>query len=118
MSETKISTKPVAYGECHQDGEIVDIVLTSEKENTGDYRFAYLERFTEPLYRRSQFEAVMAEEKLRMQPLRNVDGGLRLFFKQVDGKSFYCKCGCNIFHKPDVSNLELYKCNKCGELCK
>lgn len=23
-------------------------------------------------------------------------------------------CGCNVFHKPDDQDLDLYKCNSCG----
>lgn len=29
-------------------------------------------------------------------------------------KGFRCGCGCNVFHKPDKTNLLLYKCNACG----
>ena len=26
---------------------------------------------------------------------------------------FYCTCGCNVFHKPDNENVNLYQCNSC-----
>lgn len=35
------------------------------------------------------------------------------FTLKVAGKRFFCSCGCNVFHKPDNKNLELYRCNCC-----
>ena len=45
----------------------------------------------------------------------NDDGTLRNFTLRIDGKSFRCECGCNVFHKPDRNNVNLYKCNGCGQ---
>lgn len=50
------------------------------------------------------------------QPLREEDGSLKQFMfrnYQLSGRSFYCECGCNVFHRPDRENLDLYKCNCC-----
>ena len=30
-----------------------------------------------------------------------------------NGAYFRCQCGCNVFHKPDDTKLELYQCNAC-----
>lgn len=32
----------------------------------------------------------------------------------VGGHSFFCQCGCNVFHKPDRTDLDVYQCNSCG----
>lgn len=44
----------------------------------------------------------------------NNDGDVESFTIKVKGKSFYCVCKANVFHKPDKTNLNLYKCNSCG----
>lgn len=28
---------------------------------------------------------------------------------------FRCLCGCNVFHKPDSTDTNLYQCNLCGK---
>ena len=48
------------------------------------------------------------------KPLLHPDGGLHQFMLKVGGKHFRCECGCNVFHKPDDADLELYECNSCG----
>lgn len=45
----------------------------------------------------------------------NDDGTLRNFTLRIDGKIFRCECGCNVFHKPDRNDVNLYKCNGCGQ---
>lgn len=42
------------------------------------------------------------------------DGRLHEFTLKVAGRRFFCDCGCNVFHKPDRSQTELYECNACG----
>lgn len=46
------------------------------------------------------------------------DGSLENFTLPIKGKLQFCpnNCGCNVFHKPDDKNLNLYKCNSCN--CK
>ena len=44
----------------------------------------------------------------------NDDGTLHNFMLKLDGKSFRCECGCNVFHKPDRKHLEIYECNGCA----
>lgn len=34
---------------------------------------------------------------------------------RIDGKSFRCQCGCNVFHHPDPKQPNLYECNACEE---
>ncbi len=41
------------------------------------------------------------------------DGSLHEFVLRIKGSKFTCKCGCNVFHKPDKTNLNKYKCNAC-----
>ena len=48
------------------------------------------------------------------EALKREDGTLWQFTLKVAGKPFYCRCGCNVFHKPDIGNLDKYRCNACG----
>jgi hypothetical protein len=32
---------------------------------------------------------------------------------RINGKAFYCSCGCNVFHHPDDSDDNLWQCNAC-----
>ena len=41
------------------------------------------------------------------------DGKIKSFTLIVGGKDFFCKCGCNCFHKPDRTDLNKYRCNSC-----
>jgi hypothetical protein len=52
-------------------------------------------------------------ETNRIKPVRMNDGKLENFILKVAGKPFRCQCGCNVFHKPDDTRLEHYKCNGC-----
>ena len=42
------------------------------------------------------------------------DGRLHEFTLKIAGKCFFCNCDCNVFHKPDRNQPELYECNACG----
>lgn len=35
---------------------------------------------------------------------------------KIDGKSFRCACGANVFHHPNGDDKSIYKCNACGEM--
>jgi len=37
---------------------------------------------------------------------------------KIGGKRFYCECGCNCFHKPDLEDEFIYKCNACNSVYK
>ena len=51
------------------------------------------------------------------EPVRLPDGKVESFLVRVNGESFSCTgCGCNVFHKPDKRNLDMYKCNSCGTI--
>lgn len=52
-------------------------------------------------------------QDLYAEAVKNDDGSLRNYFARVSGSSFRCDCGCNVFHKPDKKDLELYRCNGC-----
>lgn len=54
------------------------------------------------------------EEKPKPTPVMK-NGKMEEFIVRVAGKPFRCNCGCNVFHKPDDTDLELYQCNACGE---
>ena len=49
-----------------------------------------------------------------IQPVLHPDGNRHQFTVRIDGSLFRCGCGCNVFHKPDDTDLELYECNSCG----
>lgn len=51
----------------------------------------------------------------KVGPLRNEDGSLHQKTLRIGGKSHRCSCGCNVFHHPDASRLDLYECNGCGQ---
>lgn len=45
------------------------------------------------------------------------DGTLHNFTLKVAGVAYHCpmhECGCNCFHKPDRTDLNIYRCNSCG----
>lgn len=44
--------------------------------------------------------------------LRHPDGTLHQFMPKLNGKSFRCECGCNVFHKK-VSDPNRFICNCC-----
>jgi hypothetical protein len=43
------------------------------------------------------------------------DGKLENFMLKIGGKSYRCKCGCNVFHKPDDRRPDIYRCNSCDD---
>lgn len=43
------------------------------------------------------------------------DGKLENFMPKVNWEFFRCECGCNVFHKPNKLNLDLFECNGCQE---
>jgi hypothetical protein len=60
-------------------------------------------------------QATYLEDNKRLpQPVRTADGNKENFTIRSSGKFFHCQCGCNVFHKPDDRDLELYECNACG----
>ena len=57
----------------------------------------------------------LALEDKGMQPVRTADGKLENFTLRIAGQPYRCVCRCNVFHKPDRENMELYECNSCGQ---
>ena len=52
----------------------------------------------------------------QVQPVKNPDGSLKNFtVRLTNGRLHRCECMCNVFHKPDDGNLNLYRCNSCGK---
>ena len=49
-------------------------------------------------------------------PVLNEDGSLHQFTLNIEGKPYRCKCGCNVFHKPNKEKLMVYQCNSCKEI--
>lgn len=47
-------------------------------------------------------------------PVAYKDTRPEAFMPKVNGVSFRCDCGCNVFHKPDSEQPMLYECNGCG----
>lgn len=48
-------------------------------------------------------------------PVRTADGKIEQFLLRVEGKSYRCRCGANVFHKPHADRPEIYECNGCGQ---
>lgn len=47
-------------------------------------------------------------------PVTLPDGTIENFMPKIGGELFKCRCGCNIFHKPDRDDPDIYECNACG----
>lgn len=47
------------------------------------------------------------------EPVKTEDGKIESFTLVVGGEDFFCRCGCNCFHKPDKLDLNKYRCNVC-----
>lgn len=47
------------------------------------------------------------------EPVTTEDGKIESFTLKVGGEDFFCKCGCNCFHKPDKTRLNVFECNIC-----
>ncbi len=59
-----------------------------------------------------------AEMLPKPKPVLNEDGTLKNFMVNMineGGRSFYCRCGGNVFHKPDSARPSVYRCNSCEE---
>lgn len=48
-----------------------------------------------------------------MVPVKTEDGHIESFILTVGGEDYTCRCGCNCFHKPDCTDLDLFQCNSC-----
>lgn len=59
--------------------------------------------------------AYLALEDKAPEPVRTDDGKLENFTLRIAGSPYRCPCRCNVFHKPDRTNLDLYECNGCGQ---
>jgi len=35
---------------------------------------------------------------------------------KVNGKSFRCHCGCNVFHHNEEYDTDIFECNSCHEI--
>lgn len=66
------------------------------------------------LLKQNSPEAIMKRIRLN-GPLLQEDGSLHQFTLKIEGQPYRCNCGCNVFHKPDQENLNIYKCNSCEE---
>jgi hypothetical protein len=54
-------------------------------------------------------------EKDFRNAVKTDDGKLENFTLRIQGKSQRCSCGCNVFHKPDKTRPDIFRCNSCGE---
>lgn len=45
--------------------------------------------------------------------VNNSDGTLQNTTLHIKGESFFCSCGCNVFHQPDSTKPGSYQCNSC-----
>lgn len=51
----------------------------------------------------------------QLEPVKDEYGLLKQIILYIGGSedSFRCKCGCNVFHHPDKTRLDIYECNGC-----
>lgn len=71
---------------------------------------AELERLQVALSAQNSDQPLLTDKQI---PVLNDDGTLHNFTLKIGGKLYCCKCGCNVFHKPDRNNLDMYQCNGC-----
>ena len=64
----------------------------------------------ENLRERKQIESI----RIRDDPVLMADGDLHQWTLKIGGRNYRCKCGCNVFHKPDKGKLMVYRCNSCN----
>ena len=57
---------------------------------------------------------IMGDEYAKAK--RHPDGTLFESTLKMDGKGFFCDCGCNVFHIPDFENPDTYRCNACMKI--
>ena len=67
------------------------------------------------LLKQNSPEAIMRRIRLN-GPLLKEDGSLHQSTLKLNGVSYRCHCGCNVFHHPDKESLNLYECNSCKEV--
>lgn len=53
------------------------------------------------------------KESEKPEPLLGENGEVLQSTLKINGKSFRCNCGCNVFHRPDKNKPDIYKCNCC-----
>lgn len=58
-------------------------------------------------------DGYVAPIEYKPTPVCTPDGKIENFVLKIKGTAFRCTCGCNVFHKPDLTRLERYKCNAC-----
>lgn len=61
-------------------------------------------------------QAAMVAKPKPTQPVKMANGDIENFTLRIGGKAYRCPCGCNVFHKPDDTNLLRYQCNACEHL--
>ena len=52
---------------------------------------------------------------MKEEPLLNEDGSLHQYILRIGGKPYRCECGCNVFHHPDKTKLDVFQCNSCRD---
>ena len=75
-------------------------------------RSVYTDEVPPPLPRLKSY-TIRLEERRWNKP----EWGDKDFMPKIDGKSFRCECGCNIFRKSNIV-VGKYKCNACGATYK
>lgn len=61
----------------------------------------------------TEINRCMEELNKPEEPVTLSNGEIENFTIKLEGKSYRCACGCNVFHKPDKTRLGLYECNAC-----
>lgn len=74
---------------------------------------AYFKLWVEHQKARKAVEELVTVRESNEQTVAAADK--RCYTLRIDGNSFRCECGCNVFHKPDKNDANLYMCNGCGQ---
>lgn len=102
------------YEQCIQQIEEQARLLSMSAERELSL-LAEIETKEKELAKYRKLAQLVLEARLPIKPVRNLDGSLENFTVRIAGKLHRCECGCNVFHKPDDKNLDLYECNACGQ---
>ena len=87
-------------------------------DKTSSYMALYEEarRFARAIIEHVNKKSNPSQDHYTLPPLPVMEhGGLKESTIRINGSLYRCSCGCNVFHQPDDTNLDLYQCNACGQ---
>ena len=88
-------------------------ILETFDDKDCPYENYYREVLTEAIKRQTDYSHSELNDGLCADnPVLNEDGSLHQWTLKVEGEPYRCKCGCNVFHKPDKEKLKGQCCHK------